>query len=321
MIIRRLSVWVGIAGVILTLATLWGTQEKPLPPPPLEQPPHNPYPKTVAAAGIIEAVNENVRIAPPVAGLITKVFVRVGDHVTKGIPLFQLDDRALRAQLYTRRDSIPPSAAQILEQQVRLQDLLEQLGRLKAVEDRRAVSQDDIRRKWYEAQASKRLLLKEKADLRLVKAQYEETQRLLERLTVRAPRAGTILQVNIRAGEYAMVSQEEPLILLGDTEKLQVRADIDEVNAPLVQPGSPAVAYLKGSTDKAIPLQFERIEPYIVPKRSLTGDNRERVDTRVLQVIYRFDKPAFPVYVGQQVDVFIQRAKQTVSHKKKPTRP
>jgi HlyD family secretion protein len=88
---------------------------------------------------------------------------------------------------------------------------------------------------------------------------------------------------------------------------LQVRADVDEVNAPLVKPGSPAVAYLKGATGQAIPLDFARIEPFIVPKKSLTGDNTERVDTRVLQIIYRFDPPSFPVYVGQQVDVFIQR--------------
>ena len=87
---------------------------------------------------------------------------------------------------------------------------------------------------------------------------------------------------------------------------------MDEVNAPLVQPDSPAVAYLKGSTEKAIPLQFDFIEPYIVPKRSLTGDNRERVDTRVLQIIYRFEKPDFPVYVGQQVDVFIKRKDGTL---------
>jgi hypothetical protein len=105
-----------------------------------------------------------------------------------------------------------------------------------------------------------------------------------------------------------MVNAFEPLILLGDTETLQVRADIDEVNAPLVMPGSAAVAYLKGYTDKAIPLTFDRIEPYIVPKRSLTGENRERVDTRVLQVVYRFEKPAFSVYVGQQVDVYIERS-------------
>ena len=55
-----------------------------------------------------------------------------------------------------------------------------------------------------------------------------------------------------------------------------------------------------------IPLTFVRIEPYIVPKRSLTGESTERVDTRVLQIIFRFDLPQIPVYVGQQMDVFIE---------------
>jgi hypothetical protein len=64
---------------------------------------------------------------------------------------------------------------------------------------------------------------------------------------------------------------------------------------------------LKGRTDYRIPLSFVRIEPYVVPKKALTGENTERVDTRVLQIIYRFDPPRFPVYAGQQVDVFIQR--------------
>ena len=313
MIVRRFSFWLAMAGVLVTIATLWGAKEKPAAPPPLEAPPSNPYSSTVAASGIVEAVNENVRIAPPVSGLVTHVHVVVGDLVKKGQPLFQLDDRELRARLQTRQDSIPSAVARIEEQKIRLKDLMDQLGRLQAVEDRRAVSQDDIQRKWHEVEGAKRALIRAKADVRLAKTQRDEVEILLERLTVRAPRAGTILQVNVRAGEYAMVGAQDPYILLGDTERLQVRADIDEVNAPLVQPDSPAVAYLKGSTERSIPLQFTRIEPYIVPKRSLTGDNRERVDTRVLQVIYRFDKSDFPVYVGQQVDVFIERTQASKS--------
>ena len=62
-----------------------------------------------------------------------------------------------------------------------------------------------------------------------------------------------------------------------------------------------------------MPLRFVRIEPYVVPKRSLTGDSLERVDTRVLQVIYEFQRPSFPIYVGQQVDVFIRRPPETAS--------
>ncbi len=307
MVFRRLSVWLALAGVLLTIATLWGARDKPAAPPPMEAPPHNPYSSTVAAAGIIEAVNENVRIAPPVSGLVTKVHVTVDDHVEKDDLLFQIDDRELRAQLQTKTDSLPSAAARIAELDIRLRDLRDQLRRLQSVKDQRAVSEDDVQRKWHEVEAAKRGLIRSRADLRLAQTQRDEVQAILDRLTVRAPRAGTILQVNMRAGEYAMVNANEPLILLGDTETLQVRADIDEVNAPLVIPGSAAVAYLKGQTDQSIPLTFDRIEPYIVPKRSLTGDNKERVDTRVLQVIYKFDKPNFPIYVGQQVDVFIER--------------
>jgi multidrug resistance efflux pump len=244
--------------------------------------------------------------------MVVEVFVAVGDRVKKHDPLFQLDARELRARLRTRKDAIPSAVARIAEQKIKLKDLIDQLGRFRAVRDRRAVSEDDVRRKWHEVEAAKRALMRAKADLHLIRTQQEEIQALLERLTVRAPRSGTVLQVNIRAGEYAQGRGTEPVILLGDIETLQIRADIDEVNAPLVQPGSPAVAYLKGSTERAIPLEFIRIEPFIVPKRSLTGDNTERVDTRVLQVIYGLQKPDFPVYVGQQVDVFIERKDTTM---------
>ena len=67
------------------------------------------------------------------------------------------------------------------------------------------------------------------------------------------------------------------------------------------------MAYVKGETKNAIPLRFTRIEPYVIPKKSLTGASTERVDTRVLQVIYQLDPPKRPLYVGQQVDVYIER--------------
>jgi hypothetical protein len=95
-------------------------------------------------------------------------------------------------------------------------------------------------------------------------------------------------------------------MVLGDLDKLQVRADVDEQNANRVRPGQSAQAFIKGDTKNAIPLQFVRVEPYVIPKVSLTGASTERVDTRVLQVIYSLHRPKDPpIYVGQQVDVFI----------------
>ena len=73
-----------------------------------------------------------------------------------------------------------------------------------------------------------------------------------------------------------------------------------------------AVGLFRGDTQKEFALRFERLEPYVIPKRSLTGDAIERVDTRVLQVLYEIVTPAEPttLFVGQQMDVFIDVAPQ-----------
>ena len=78
----------------------------------------------------------------------------------------------------------------------------------------------------------------------------------------------------------------------------------------LAASGLDATFSLKSDSSKKFKVQFVRIEPYVIPKVSLTGASTERVDTRVLQVIYKLDRPKDqPLYVGQQVDVFIARKK------------
>jgi hypothetical protein len=71
--------------------------------------------------------------------------------------------------------------------------------------------------------------------------------------------------------------------------------------------------HLKRNSSKTFTLTFDLVEPYVVPRTSLTGDSTERVDVRVLQVIYGFRPLAFPVYVGQQEDVLIVRIKLDMS--------
>jgi hypothetical protein len=86
---------------------------------------------------------------------------------------------------------------------------------------------------------------------------------------------------------------------------LHVRVSFDESDIARLKVGAPAVAKTRGVPQKELPLKFVRIEPYVVPKTSLTGDNTERVDTRVMQVIYAIDTPNPPVQLGQQLDVFV----------------
>ena len=87
------------------------------------------------------------------------------------------------------------------------------------------------------------------------------------------------------------------------------------------KPQAPARALLKGRPKDHYSLKFVRVEPYVIPKRSLTGDNRERVDTRVLQVIYAIDSPDSRLYVGQQLDVFIDTSSPPTEPSSEPTSP
>ncbi len=148
-------------------------------------------------------------------------------------------------------------------------------------------------------------LAEQRADLKALLAVQNQQAVTLGQLMVRAPRDGTVLQINNYPGEYIASTPTTAPILFGDTGALQVRVDVDEINASHVRPGAAAVANLKGDSTRSFPLKFVRIDPYMIPKQSLTGNNNERVDVRVLEVIYSFDPPSFPVYAGQQVDVFL----------------
>jgi HlyD family secretion protein len=138
-------------------------------------------------------------------------------------------------------------------------------------------------------------------------AALEKEKVALEQHIVTAPKAGTILQVKVRAGEYVPAAVlATPLITLGVTDPLHVRVDIDETEIGRFEPTSPAVATVRGNTSRRVSLTFVRVEPYVTPKKSLTGGTSERVDTRVLQIIYSVAKDEIQAYPGQQVDVYIE---------------
>ena len=128
------------------------------------------------------------------------------------------------------------------------------------------------------------------------------------RLTVRAPIAGEILAVNIRKGEYVSTmggGGSQPFIEMGQKQPLHVRIDIDEEQAPRVARGAPATVSPRGASDRRVKARFVRAEPLVVPKRSLTNSAAERVDVRVLQLIYELPETNGLFRVGQQVDAYI----------------
>ncbi len=296
----------GVVAIILVSRTQAERQMAPPGDPPI-MPPQKPFAESVAATGILEALSENVAIGVPLPGLVTEVFVKVNDAVKQEQALLKLDDRDLLAEQLSTQAQQEISRAQIGVSEAQLAKLEAQLARISAVSDSRAVSREDLENRRQDVAVSQALLTAAKAQLAASETSLKRLALLIERLTVRAPRDGTVIQVNIRAGEYAATSPKAPAMILGDTGRLQVRADIDEQNATRIREGQKAYGYLKGDPAVTFPLEFIRVEPYVIPKVSLTGSSTERVDTRVLQVIYSLTRPTEPpLYVGQQVDVFIE---------------
>jgi HlyD family secretion protein len=291
-ILRSFSFYLAILGILL--AILYShLSEKPTPQEaPAVKPPFSPFHNYISASGIVEGVDKNIEIGSPERGVVEKLWFKVGDRVKKGDPLFQIDTRALRAKIPVEEADIEAAKANLKK----YQNLLE---RVTNVEDPRSISKEDYLSRQDEVKIAE-------AKLKEAQAQLFQTQQLIERMLVRAPIDGTILQQNIRVGEY--VTESQVPIILGDLDHLQLRVSIDEQNAAQFNKDNRAIAFPKNNTTMMFPLTFSRIEPYVIPKQSLTGSNQERVDTRVLQVLYSFDpSQKYSVYVGQQMDVFIEK--------------
>jgi len=139
---------------------------------------------------------------------------------------------------------------------------------------------------------------------------------LLNKFVIRAPADGPILTINAAVGSYVSAQGSYdgytqgylPVISMGSAQGFfQVRCYVDEI---LVQrlpapPGIRATMFLRG-TDKGITLEFVRTQPYVSPKVELSNQRTERVDVRVLPLIFRLRRPDnLSLYPGQLVDVYI----------------
>ncbi len=309
---RRISVLPIVAIVVAIVAAVAIARMQPRrnPTNPPAPPPASEFPHTVAAVGLIESSSENIRIGSHLSGTVDEVLVRAGDQVESGTPLFRLETRHLRAALGDAEAALDVARSGVGVAEATLADLRTQLALVLAVRDKRAVSEDDVQQRRHAVETAEAKLLQAQAAVKAAEAARQRVQVEIDRSVVRAPITGTVLKVNVRPGEYAAAGAlAEPLIILGNVKPLFVRVDVDEHEAARVRPEASAVAALRGDASVRSTLRFVRFEPLVVPKRALTGDSAERVDTRVLQVVYELQRADPRFFVGQQMDVFIDDAK------------
>jgi len=249
-----------------------------------------------------------------------------------------------KLKMQPRAEERPSQAAKLLEAEVNLKNQQKLYDRVKNLVG--AVSEEELTNRQLAVELAKAQLEKAKGDFSLFNAgawkadtdiaqasidqsltQVNQTEVEIQRLTATAPHqlwiadatgndapddsgiVFQVLQVNIRPGEYVANTPGSALIVLGRVGKLHVRVDLDENDISRYRTSFQGVARLRGNPETNYDLTFVRVDPYVIPKKSLTGANTERVDTRVLQVIYAIDTKGVPLYVGQQMDVFLNAKK------------
>lgn len=305
-----------------------------------------PFSSYIAATGIVEASSGDISIGTPLNRIVEEVFVQVGDSVKKGQILLQLENKDLQAELLRqeiavnsakanlnklealpRKEELAASRAALERAQADLNQAQAEFQMVLTLADPRALSLQERNRRQFALQQNTAKVHQAEAELTKVaagtwepdleiarlklkqaQAQQARLKAELARTTLAASIDGAILQSNARAGELP----SSPLFIIGDIRQKHLRVSINQYDIPSFQADAAAVAYLQGSMQEKFPLEFVRVEPYLLSKKNINNDINEKVDTKTLEIIYRIIEPQqshLELYVGQQMDVFIDEKK------------
>jgi HlyD family secretion protein len=279
---------------------------------PAFNPATNPYTKGIYAEGIVESYQKhgaNINIYPEVPGTIRQILVSEGEIIKKGAPLVLIDDSVQRATVEQQKSQVELASASLKSSQDQLDK------QRKSYElDPRSVSKNDLDNAENAVNVAR-------ANMEVMRKQHELAQTLLSKYAVKAPMDGAILSINGAVGSYVSAQGSydtytqgfTPILVMGSSQDyIGVRCYIDEILISRLPQASQMHAQMSmRGTNISIPLEHVRVQPYVSPKVELSSQRTERVDVRVLPVIFRFKRPKeLNVYPGQLVDVYIGEADQ-----------
>jgi HlyD family secretion protein len=299
-------------------------------------------PWQAVAPGRIEPSSGEFKIAASSGGLIGEVLVKAGDKVAAGDPLIRLTDREAQARVANaeaqvamrkraRNDQNPPARAAdrrkaedaVADAEKAVLDARAALDR--AVTERRAGrgADADIESGRSALARAQERLRQQKAELRRVevdaplptqnegqlniaRAELWAVEAALEKMTIRAPIAGTVLQVNAKAGEMASPSSMQPLVLLGDVSSLRVRAELDERDIAEIKLGQPVLVRPAAFRGREFTGKVSFISPLVEPGTSNSRGQRNQTDVDIVEVWIDLADPG-PLAVGMKADVFFRQ--------------
>ena len=295
------------------------------------------------APGRVEPASGEIKIAPAIVGLISEVLVKPNDKVFSGEPLIRLLDNeaqarvaSAEAQVAMRRrvrndESAPSRAAARRRAEDATADAERTLAEAQAALDKAAIDQRAGRGSEASLESARSILARaqerlrqQRAELRriendnntplpsqtegqlnIARAELLAAEAAVAKMTIRAPAAGTVLQVNAKPGELASPSAQQPLILLGDVSALRVRAELDERDFGEIRVGQPVVVRAAAFRGREFAGKVSFIAPVVEPGRISARGQRTTTDVDVVEVLVELAE-AGPLAVGMKVDVYFR---------------
>ena len=232
-------------------------------------------PGVITGHGIVEPADREVKIGAQVPGIVQKIFVKEGEVVKAGAPIVELLSDAERASLEASKAEVEAAMARSgLSAAV--------AARVERLAKSGASTTDEQDRAVFQAAA-------DKAAVKLAQARQIEARARLDRLTVRAPAEGTILQLIVREGEYYNPGSGGSIATLGDLRKIRVRMDVDERQIGQLSVGQAGYVTALAYTDRKFPGRVVEIAGRMGRKNQRTDEPTERIDTKVREVVLELE--------------------------------
>ena len=294
------------------------------------------------APGRVEPWSGEIRIGSAAMGRVGEVLVKINDTVFAGEAMIRLEDeearnRHAKAELqYTLRkrarpaatgknaerrkheDAVGDSESAVVEARAALDRAAAAKRAGSGSDDNLAAARKTLANAREQLQQRRAEFVKFEADavattpgelegqFSMARIDLRGAEAALDNLIVRAPTAGTVLQVNIRAGELASPSAPQPLVVLGDLSKLRVRAEIDERDYGDIKVGQRVVVRSAAFRGRDVAGTVSSIAPIIDAGRIGARGQRNLTDVNVAEVVIDLAETG-PLAVGMKVDVYFAR--------------
>ncbi|HML43100.1 MAG: efflux RND transporter periplasmic adaptor subunit [Hyphomicrobium zavarzinii] len=298
----------------------------------------------VAAPGRVEPKSGDIRLGATYLGRVEEVLVKVDDKVEEGELLLRLDDAEARAKLASAEteaealredrekafasgredvrkaeDAIYSAERAVTGARIELDYAISAkrsgTGSEAAVSDARRRLKDANERlereriAYVKAQSKPNLPAPSRAEsaVSAARAEVRMAEALLDKTRIRAPSAGTILQVNPKQGEVVAPSPDLPLVVMGDMSVVRVKAEVDEGDVGKIKLNQTAYVKSIAVPDQKFEGKVTRIAPSLGQAKIGPRGPLRPTDVEVMEVTIEMQGTATALKPGMRVDAFFRK--------------